>query len=110
VRALAASKSKRACLVVRKAYTVGLYAMSGPGFDPAYFWAFPGASISVFGPKALDYFAKDRDLPPPALAAIEEMHHHAIHPQDYADKGYLDGVLEFRDARPRLEEFVRSVR
>lgn len=108
IRTLANCKTDRACLVVRKAYTVGLYAMSGPGFDPAHFWASPHASISVFGPKALDLFASDRDLPPPALEAIKEMRHHAIDPHDYAEKGLLSGVIEWRDIRSHLENFVQE--
>jgi methylmalonyl-CoA decarboxylase subunit alpha len=109
LRALAVCNTPRACLVIRKAYTVGLYAMSGPGFDPAYFWATPNASISVFGPKALEYFASDRDLPPLALEAINEMLHHAIDPHDYEMKGYLSGVIEWSDLRIRLERFVREI-
>jgi acetyl-CoA carboxylase carboxyltransferase component len=106
LRALAVCKTPRACLVIRKAYTVGLYAMSGSGFDPAYFWAAPNASISVFGPKALDYFAKDRELSPPALEAIHEMLHHAVHPHDYEKKGYLSGVIQWNDLRSKIEQFV----
>ena len=108
VRALASCCAPRICFVARKAYTVGLYAMSGPGFEPARFWAAPGASISVFGPKALDRFAQDRDLPEAAREAIREMHHHAVEPRDYEDKGYLDGVIEWADIRGRLEEFLRE--
>jgi len=106
LKILALSTAPRACLVIRKAYTVGLYAMSGPGFDPACFWAAPNASISVFGPKALDRLAKDRDPPKPALDAINEMRHHALHPQDYAEKGYLDGVLEWGELRSALVDFA----
>lgn len=108
VRALAVSQVPRVCFVVRKAYTVGLYAMSGPGFEPARFWAAPGASISVFGPKALDLFAQDRDLPEAARTAIRAMHHHALNPHDYEMKGYLDGVIEWPDLRGRLEAFLEK--
>ena len=108
LRVLAACQTPRVCLVVRKAYTVGLYAMSGPGFDPTRFWATPGASISVFGPKALDRFAADRDLPPAAVAAIREMRDHAVNPQGYADKGLLTAVLEWAQVRPELESFFQN--
>lgn len=39
-------------VIVRKAYGAGLYAMSGPAFDPDCCLAFPGAQIAVMGPEA----------------------------------------------------------
>jgi methylmalonyl-CoA decarboxylase subunit alpha len=39
-------------VVVRKAYGAGLYAMSGPAFDPDCCLALPTASIAVMGPEA----------------------------------------------------------
>ena len=106
LRALAQCRTPRICLVVRKAYTVGLYAMSGPGFDPAEFIATPHASISVFGPKALDCFAADRTVPEPARQAILEMRHHAVEPCDYREKGYLNAVVEWSDLRAHLEKVL----
>jgi acetyl-CoA carboxylase carboxyltransferase component len=40
------------CVVLRKAYGAGLYAMAGPAFDPVATLALPGASIAVMGPDA----------------------------------------------------------
>ncbi len=108
LRALATATNPRACLVIRKAYTVGLYTMSGPGFDPSYFWATPQASISIFGPKALDCFTKNRNVSPTALKAIQDMHHHAVNPEDYKKKGYLSGIIQWKDLRNRLEEFMQE--
>lgn len=109
LRALAACRAPRACLVIRKAYTVGLYAMSGPGFDPDRFWAAPHASISVFGPKALEYFAREGGLPPAAVEAIREMHHHAVEPRDYEEKGLLSAVVDWPDLRKYIAEFLAGV-
>jgi acetyl-CoA carboxylase carboxyltransferase component len=39
-------------VIVRKAYGAGLYAMSGPAFDPDCCLALPTASIAVMGPQA----------------------------------------------------------
>lgn len=107
LQTLATLRTPRACLVIRKAYTVGLYAMAGPGFDPSAFWATPHASISVFGPKALDGFAADRDLPEPARAAIDAMRHHALDPRDYEKKGYLSAVIDWHELRDTLLQFAR---
>jgi acetyl-CoA carboxylase carboxyltransferase component len=40
------------CVVVRKAYGAGLYAMSGPGFEPDATLALPTAKIAVMGAEA----------------------------------------------------------
>ena len=40
------------CVVVRKAYGAGLYAMAGPGFDPDATLALPTAKIAVMGAEA----------------------------------------------------------
>ncbi|MCL8207092.1 MAG: acyl-CoA carboxylase subunit beta [Actinomycetia bacterium] len=42
----------RICVVVRKAYGAGIYAMSGPAYDPAVTYALPSAEIAVMGPEA----------------------------------------------------------
>jgi len=55
------------CVVVRKAYGAGLYAMAGPGFDPDATIALPTAKIAVMGAEAAvnAVYAKK-------LAAIED--------------------------------------
>jgi acetyl-CoA carboxylase carboxyltransferase component len=40
------------CVVVRKAYGAGLYAMAGPGFVPDATIALPSAKIAVMGAEA----------------------------------------------------------
>jgi acetyl-CoA carboxylase carboxyltransferase component len=54
------------CVVVRKAYGAGLYAMCGPAFEPDATIALPTASIAVMGPQAAInavYFNKIQDVP-----------------------------------------------
>ncbi|HSP79371.1 MAG TPA: carboxyl transferase domain-containing protein, partial [Myxococcaceae bacterium] len=56
----------RICVVVRKAYGAGLYAMSGPGFNPDVTLALPQAMIAVMGPEAAVnavYFNKIQEKP-----------------------------------------------
>jgi acetyl-CoA carboxylase carboxyltransferase component len=52
ISAMAGCSTPRFCVVVRKAYGAGLYAMSGPGFDPDATIALPTASIAVMGAEA----------------------------------------------------------
>ena len=40
------------CVVVRKAYGAGIYAMSGPAYDPQSTLALPSGEIAIMGPEA----------------------------------------------------------
>jgi acetyl-CoA carboxylase carboxyltransferase component len=54
------------CVVVRKAYGAGLYAMCGPAFEPDATIALPTASIAVMGPSAAVnavYYNKIQEVP-----------------------------------------------
>ena len=52
IAAVSEATVPKICVVVRKAYGAGLYAMSGPGFEPDCTLALPTASIAVMGPEA----------------------------------------------------------
>lgn len=52
VSAVASATVPQFCVVVRKAYGAGLYAMGGPGFMPDATIALPTARIAVMGPEA----------------------------------------------------------
>ena len=52
VTAITEATVPKICVVVRKAYGAGLYAMCGPAFDPDATIALPTAKIAVMGPDA----------------------------------------------------------
>jgi acetyl-CoA carboxylase carboxyltransferase component len=52
ISAVSEATVPKICVVVRKAYGAGLYAMSGPGFSPNCTLALPQAMIAVMGPEA----------------------------------------------------------
>ena len=52
VSAVSSATVPQFCVVVRKAYGAGLYAMAGPGFGPDATIALPTARIAVMGPEA----------------------------------------------------------
>jgi methylmalonyl-CoA decarboxylase subunit alpha len=52
IAAMSEATVPRICVVVRKAYGAGLYAMSGPAFEPDVTLALPQASIAVMGAEA----------------------------------------------------------
>jgi len=52
ISAVSEATVPKLCVVVRKAYGAGLYAMAGPAFEPDATIALPSASIAVMGPQA----------------------------------------------------------
>jgi acetyl-CoA carboxylase carboxyltransferase component len=52
IAAMSEATVPKICVVVRKAYGAGLYAMAGPAFEPDCTLALPSASIAVMGPEA----------------------------------------------------------
>jgi methylmalonyl-CoA decarboxylase subunit alpha len=52
ITAVAEATVPKICVVIRKAYGAGLYAMAGPGFDPDATIALPTAKIAVMGAEA----------------------------------------------------------
>jgi acetyl-CoA carboxylase carboxyltransferase component len=52
ISAISEATVPKICVVVRKAYGAGLYAMSGPGFAPDATIALPTAKIAVMGAEA----------------------------------------------------------
>ena len=79
------------CVVVRKAYGAGLYAMAGPGFEPDATIALPTAKIAVMGAEAAVNAVYANKI-----AAIE-------------DRGRAGGVRR-RQARAEYERDIDIVR
>ncbi|HEU5139830.1 MAG TPA: acyl-CoA carboxylase subunit beta, partial [Bacillales bacterium] len=52
VAAVSEATVPKICVIVRKAYGAGLYAMAGPAFEPDCCIALPTAQIAVMGPEA----------------------------------------------------------
>lgn len=52
ITAVSEATVPKVCVVLRKAYGAGLYAMAGPAFDPVATIALPTAKIAVMGPEA----------------------------------------------------------
>jgi acetyl-CoA carboxylase carboxyltransferase component len=52
ITAISEATVPKFCVVVRKAYGAGLYAMAGPGFEPDATLALPTAKIAVMGADA----------------------------------------------------------
>ena len=98
------------CVVVRKAYTAGLYAMGGPGFDPARFSAFPQAHITIYGPKALRLLAGRDHMSGEAISALEDEVRITCSTGNYLMSGDLDRVIEPGELRQEIAQFIEAAR
>jgi acetyl-CoA carboxylase carboxyltransferase component len=75
ISAVSDASVAKICVVLRKAYGAGLYAMCGPGFEPDATVALPQASIAVMGPEAAVnavYYNKIQEKPEAERAAYVE--------------------------------------
>jgi acetyl-CoA carboxylase carboxyltransferase component len=66
IAAVSEATVTKICVVIRKAYGAGLYAMCGPAFEPDSCIALPSASIAVMGPQAAVnavYYNKIQETP-----------------------------------------------
>jgi acetyl-CoA carboxylase carboxyltransferase component len=98
------------CVVVRKAYGAGLYAMAGPGFEPDATIALPTARIAVMGPEpAVNavFFNKIQSIEDPDERAKYVAERRAEYEEDIdivhlAAENVVDSVIEPDDLRSEL--------
>jgi acetyl-CoA carboxylase carboxyltransferase component len=109
IAAVSEATVPKICVVVRKAYGAGLYAMSGPGFEPDCTIALPTASIAVMGPEAAVnavYANKIAELPEGERAAFvaEKRAEYAadIDIDRLASELIVDAVVPGNDLRQEL--------
>jgi len=110
VFAISQATVPKICVVVRKAFGAGLYAMCGPGFDPDCTLALPSAEIAVMGPDpAVNavYFNKIAEITDPALrkSFIEEKkleYQKDIDISRLASELIVDQIVESKKLRDEL--------
>jgi methylmalonyl-CoA decarboxylase subunit alpha len=98
------------CVVVRKAYGAGLYAMAGPGFEPDATIALPTARIAVMGPEpAVNavFFNKIQAIEDPDERAAYVAEKRAEYETDIdithlASENIVDAVVQPDDLREHL--------
>ncbi len=109
ITAVAEATVPKICVVVRKAFGAGLYAMAGPGFEPIATLALPTAEIAVMGPEAAVnavFFNQIQALPEDerdAFVAVKR----AEYAEDVdllrlASENVIDAVVEPADLRAQL--------
>jgi acetyl-CoA carboxylase carboxyltransferase component len=109
VAAASEASVPKICLVVRKAYGAGLYAMAGPAFEPDCTLALPTASIAVMGAEAAvnavfanKIAAKPEEERAAYVAQLREEYRQDIEIFRLASELIVDGVIPFERARHEL--------
>lgn len=103
---LAHTSVPRLCVIVRKAYTAGLYAMGGIGFKPTRLVAFPNAELTIYGSKVISILAKESGLGEEETQNILEMVRETASPRYYYQSGYIDAIIKPGDLRNEAERFL----
>jgi acetyl-CoA carboxylase carboxyltransferase component len=110
IAAMSDATVPKICVVVRKAYGAGLYAMAGPGFEPDATLALPTAKIAVMGAEAAVnavYANKLDQIEDPAARKAETERLREEYEQDIdilrlAAELVVDDIVEPEDLRDEL--------
>lgn len=107
--AISNSKSPRMVVVLRRAYSAGLYAMGGSGFDPTVFIGLKNSAMAPYGAGAIESFKNATDLSPGELAAATLMYEYATTPDRYVTEYMLDEIVPVAQLRSKTVQFLSSV-
>ena len=109
ISAVSEATVPKICVIVRKAYGAGLYAMAGPAFDTDCVIALPSAQIAVMGPEpAVNavFFNKLAELPEEERAArrkqLEDEYREDVDLYKLASNLIVDDVVEPKQLRDSL--------
>ncbi|GGL59870.1 acyl-CoA carboxylase subunit beta [Halocalculus aciditolerans] len=110
IYATSAATVPKQCVVVRKAYGAGIYAMSGPAYDPESTIALPSGEIAIMGPEAAInavYANKLNDIDDPDERAkreqeLREEYREDIDVHRMASDVVIDDIVPPSDLREEL--------
>jgi acetyl-CoA carboxylase carboxyltransferase component len=117
IMAVSEATVPRFSVIVRKAYGAGLYAMSGPGFEPEACLALPSAMIAVMGPEAAVnavYYNKLQGLAEPERKAEEaklrQEYREDVDIERLASELVIDAIVPPESLRDEIASRLRSAR
>ncbi|HVL91429.1 MAG TPA: acyl-CoA carboxylase subunit beta [Actinomycetota bacterium] len=117
ISAVSDARVPKLCVVIRKAYGAGLYAMAGPAFEPEATIALPTAMIAVMGPEAAVnavYANKIAELPederPAFVEAKREEYRQDIDIYRLASEMIVDEVVEPKELRAAIARRFAAAR
>ncbi len=110
VTAVSEATVPKVSVIVRKAYGAGLYAMSGPAFEPEATIALPTAKIAVMGPEAAvnAVFAnkitaiEDPEERAAFVAEQRQLYEEDVDLYRLASELVIDAVIDFGDLRSEI--------
>lgn len=109
IQAVSQATVPKICVVLRKAYGAGLYAMCGPAFEPDATLVLPTASIAVMGPQAAvnAVFARKIAEKPVAEQAayveqLREEYRQDVDITKLASENVIDGIVTGGQLRGEL--------
>jgi acetyl-CoA carboxylase carboxyltransferase component len=110
IYATSAATVPKQCVVVRKAYGAGIYAMSGPAYDPESTIGLPSGEIAIMGPEAAVnavYANKLADIDDPEERAqreaeLREEYREDIDVRRMASEAVIDEIVPPSELRTEL--------
>jgi acetyl-CoA carboxylase carboxyltransferase component len=110
IAAVSEATVPKLCVVLRKAYGAGLYAMCGPAFEPDACIALPTASIAVMGPQAAVnavYYNKIQEVPAGPerdafVAELRDRYRDDVDLMKLASELAVDAVIPFERLREEV--------
>jgi methylmalonyl-CoA decarboxylase subunit alpha len=112
ITAVSEATVPKICVIVRKAYGAGLYAMAGPGFEPDATVALPTARIAVMGPEpAVNavYYNRIQEIADPEERAAFVAERRRAYEEDIdllhlASEGVVDAIVQPDELREQLSQ------
>ncbi|PTB17396.1 propionyl-CoA carboxylase [Trinickia symbiotica] len=97
-------KTPKLLLVARKAYTGGVYAMCGPGFDPVAILAYPQAHIGVFSPETMNKIMSDSNET--SRHTIQKLTDEIKDPRLLKEMGLITDIIEIECTREQIVRYL----
>jgi len=118
VTAVSEATVAKVSVIVRKSYGAGLYAMSGPAFEPEATIALPTAKIAVMGPEAAVnavYANKIAEITDPDereafIARERDLYEADVDIMRLASELVVDAVVDFGDLRSEIVRRLHRAR
>ncbi|NLE84811.1 MAG: acyl-CoA carboxylase subunit beta [Myxococcales bacterium] len=118
ISAVSEATVPKVCVIVRKAYGAGLYAMGGPAFEPDACIALPTASIAVMGPSAAVnavYYNKIQQVPEGQerdayVEQLREEYRRDVDLEKLASELVVDAVVPFAELREEVARRLERAR
>lgn len=99
-------KVPKILLVTRKAYTGGVYAMAGGGFEPKATLSYPQAHIGVFSVETMKKILSRTAFNEQQKYIAAELSHEISSPQLLKDKGLITEVINPTETREKIHAYL----